>query len=209
MLNDKQIARRCGIHLPTLEKLSSYTDESQKLITPFISKLIREDEGRKVISYGLSSFGYDIRVGDKFLLHAPVNQYGSGDIVADPKKADNINYISLTPDDEGRIIIPPHGFVLCHSVETINMSRDLLAVCIGKSTYARLGLVVNVTPLEPEWSGQITIEISNTTPTPVAVYPNEGIAQLIFYSNPYDCLMSYKDRDGKYQNQEGVTIARV
>lgn len=208
MLSDVEIAARCGI---ALCENAEYDTNCLPLIEPFVKDLVKtNEEGKKLISYGLSSYGYDIRLGNKFFLHSPVNQYGSGKFIADPKASDDINYVELFPDEEGRIIIPPHGFVLCHSVETLNVHRDLLAICIGKSTYARLGLVVNVTPLEPEWSGQITIEISNTTPTPVAVYPGEGIAQLVFHkASDSVCLVSYKDRNGKYQDQTGVTFARV
>ena len=220
VLSDYEIARRCGFEIksPSGDKVGlayhreGLSDDFVPLISPFEHRLINQRltvKPEPVISYGLSSYGYDIRVANEFLLHSPISQYGVGNVVADPKKANNIEYIRLKPDEEGRIIIPPYGFVLCNSVETIAVNRDLLVICIGKSTYARLGLIVNVTPLEPEWRGQITIEISNTTPTPVAVYPNEGIAQLVFFQGSHECLTSYLDRRGKYQNQQGVTIARV
>ena len=225
VLSDYEIARRCGFELKApidgnsfLDFITAFATDALDenfvpLVSPFDHRLVSKrqvgNESVPIISYGLSSYGYDIRVANEFLLHSPISQYGIGNVVADPKKANNIEYIRLKPDEEGRIIIPPYGFVLCNSVETIAVNRDLLVICIGKSTYARLGLIVNVTPLEPEWRGQITIEISNTTPTPVAVYPNEGIAQLVFFQGSHECLTSYLDRRGKYQNQQGVTIARV
>ena len=156
----------------------------------------------RVISYGTSSFGYDIRVADEWQVFDPNVQDSN---IVDPK---NFNP-KLVREFKGDVcILPPHGFVLCRSLEYVTMPRDCLGICMGKSTYARCGLVVNITPLEPEWEGHITIEISNTTPLPVKVYANEGIAQLIFLQGQQPAI-SYKDRDGKYLGQTGITQPKV
>jgi dCTP deaminase len=154
-----------------------------------------------VISYGVSSYGYDMRIADEFKIFAPLSQP-----VTDPKNFDSKN---LT-DFKGDIcIIPPHSFVLGRSVEYFRIPRDVLVVCLGKSTYARCGIIVNVTPLEPEWEGYVTIEISNTGPLPAKLYANEGIAQLIFLQASAICEQSYADKKGKYQAQKNITPAKV
>jgi len=173
------------------------------MITPFIDRQVREEGGQKVISYGLSSFGYDIRIGTTFLIFT--NVYGS---VIDPKnfRADELVKVQVRPHDP--VIIPPNSFVLGVSMEHFNIPRDIITICVGKSTYARCGIVVNVTPFEPEWRGQAVIEISNTTPLPARIYACEGIAQVLFFRGR-PCLTSYADRDGKYQDQKGIVTALV
>lgn len=179
------------------------------MILPFESKQVRTKkliEGianifpEKVISYGCSSFGYDIRISDEFKIFTNINNS-----IIDPKDFDKNSFV----DFKGNVcIMPPHSFVLAKSFEVFDMPRDVMAICVGKSTYARCGLIVNVTPLEPEWRGVLTIEISNTTSLPAKLYANEGIAQLIFFrGNPP--ANSYADKNGKYQNQIDITLAKV
>jgi len=162
------------------------------------------------ISYGVSSYGYDVRVGTHFKIFSPTTR--SGDVaVVDPKSFsdDFMVEVDTAKTGAGWIIIPPNSFALCETVEEVDVPRDVLVVCVGKSTYARCGLIVNVTPLEPEWRGKVTLEISNTTPLPARVYANEGIAQLIFLKAEQVCAVSYADKGGKYQDQEGLTLPRV
>ncbi len=164
------------------------------------------------ISYGVSSYGYDVRVGTHFKIFTPATH--SGDIaVVDPKSFSDDMMIEVDvanrPADKQYVIIPPNSFALCETVEYLDVPRDVLAICVGKSTYARCGLIVNVTPLEPEWRGKVTLEISNTTPLPARVYANEGIAQLIFLQADDVCEKSYADKSGKYQNQSGLTLPKV
>jgi dCTP deaminase len=161
------------------------------------------------VSYGVSSYGYDVRVGTKFKIFT--NATSGGVAVIDPKNFTDDLFVSVdTADTENDyIIIPPNSFVLCETVEVFKIPRDILAICVGKSTYARCGLIVNVTPLEPQWRGKITLEISNTTPLPAKVYANEGIAQLIFLKASQVCDVSYADKNGKYQDQEGLTLPMV
>ncbi len=162
------------------------------MIEPFEKNLIR----RGVISYGLSSYGYDIRVADEFKIFT--NVYS---VIVDPKNFDERSFIDFKGD---YAIIPPNSFALARSVEYFRIPRNVLGLCIGKSTYARAGIIVNITPLEPEWEGYLTIEISNTTPLPAKIYANEGIAQIIFLEADEVTRMSYRDRKGKYQNQAGI-----
>ena len=161
------------------------------------------------VSHGISSYGYDVRVGTKFNIFT--NATSGGVAVIDPKNFTDDLFVSVdTADTENDyIIIPPNSFVLCETVEVFKIPRDILAICVGKSTYARCGLIVNVTPLEPQWRGKITLEISNTTPLPAKVYANEGIAQLIFLKASQVCDVSYADKNGKYQDQEGLTLPMV
>jgi len=168
-----------------------------KMITPFEERMKREG----VISYGLSSYGYDCRLSDEFMIFTNVDS-----AVVDPK---NFNPSSFVTRKTDVCIIPPNSFVLCRTVETFKVPRDVLVICLGKSTYARCGLIVNVTPLEPEWEGQVTLEISNTTPLPAKVYANEGIAQFLFLKVESPCEVSYADRTGKYMGQKGVTLPRM
>lgn len=164
------------------------------------------------VSFGVSSYGYDVRVGTHFKIFTPSPR--TGDIaVVDPKAfSDDMMVevdVSAKPADKQYVIIPPNSFALCETVEYLEIPRDVLAICVGKSTYARCGLIVNVTPLEPEWRGKVTLEISNTTPLPARVYANEGVAQLVFLKADQVCEVSYADKGGKYQDQGGLTLPKV
>src|SRR6476469_572340 len=156
-----------------------------------------------VISYGLSSYGYDLRVADEFKIFTNVNC-----TVVDPKNFDERSFVTISSDCA---IVPPNSFALARSVEYFKIPREVLTICVGKSTYARCGILVNVTPFEPEWEGFVTLEISNTTPLPAKIYANEGVAQVIFFESDDDdvCETSYKDRGGKYQGQRGVTLPKM
>jgi len=167
------------------------------MIEPFEDRQVRDG----VISYGLSSYGYDIRVADEFKVFTNVNS-----TVVDPKNFDDRSFVTMKTDV---CIIPPNSFALARTVEYFRIPRNVLTVCLGKSTYARCGIIVNVTPLEPEWEGHVTLEFSNTTPLPARVYANEGVAQVIFLESDEVCETSYKDRGGKYQGQQGVTLPRI
>jgi dCTP deaminase len=167
------------------------------MIEPFEDHLVRDG----VISYGLSSMGYDIRVSDEFKIFTNINT-----TVVDPKHFDPRSFIDVTAES---CIIPPNSFALGRSLEYLRIPRKVMGICIGKSTYARCGIVVNITPLECQWEGHLTIEISNTTPLPAKIYSNEGIAQVIFIESEQVCEVSYADRGGKYQYQRGITIPRV
>jgi dCTP deaminase len=182
-------------------------------IEPF--QAAEKREGR--ISYGVSSYGYDVRVGSRFKIFTPTPRHGDIAVV-DPKRFSDEMMVEVDAETAGGydaesdsryVIIPPNSFALCETVEYIEVPRNLLAICVGKSTYARCGLIVNVTPLEPEWRGKVTLEISNTTPLPARVYANEGIAQLLFFKAEMVCEKSYADKAGKYQDQEGLTLPRV
>jgi len=199
ILSDYDIATRCN---PPRIQLHETGKEARAMISPFTAPAIREHEGKKLISYGLSSYGYDVRIGNMFKVFTNVHS-----AVVDPKNFSPKNFVDITTDDP--IAIPPNSFALCNSFEYMVIPRDVLAICLGKSTYARCGIVVNVTPLEPEWEGHITIEVSNTTPNPALIYPNEGICQLIFLQHDKGCLTSYNDRKGKYQGQTGITLPTV
>ncbi len=167
------------------------------MIEPFVDGQIKDG----VISYGLSSYGYDIRVSDEFKIFTNVHS-----AVVDPK---NFNPKSFV-DFQGEVcVIPPNSFVLAQTVEYFRIPRDVLTVCVGKSTYARCGLIVNVTPFEPEWEGYVTLEISNTTPLPARIYANEGISQVLFFQSDETCEVSYADRKGKYQNQQRIMLPRI
>jgi dCTP deaminase len=170
---------------------------SQGMIEPFEEKQVRTD----VISYGLSSYGYDMRVADEFrIFHNALSP------VVDPKAFDERSFVEY----EGDVcLIPPNSFALARSVEYFRIPRDVLTLCVGKSTYARCGIITNVTPFEPEWEGFVTLEISNTTPLPARIYANEGIAQVLFFESDEPCEVSYSDKKGKYQAQRGVTPPRL
>lgn len=170
------------------------------IITPFHKDVIREVDGRKVISYGCSSYGYDIRCTDEFKVFT--NIYNTA---LDPKSFDHRAFVDIKQDF---CVIPANSFALTVSREVFKIPRDVVGICFGKSTYARVGVIVNVTPLEPEWQGQLTIEISNTTPLPVKIYANEGIAQIVFIRADNECLTSYADRAGKYMNQQGIVLPK-
>ncbi len=175
------------------------------MIEPFEAGQVREKtrdgETIRVISYGLSSYGYDLRVADEFKVFT--NVYGS---VVDPKGFDARSLVDIQGDE---CIVPPNSFALARSVEYFRIPRNVLTICLGKSTYARCGIIVNVTPFEPEWEGHVTLEISNTTPLPARIYANEGLAQVIFFESDQACATSYADRGGKYQSQRGITIPRM
>ncbi|QOV91048.1 dCTP deaminase [Humisphaera borealis] len=162
------------------------------------------------ISFGVSSYGYDVRVGTLFKIFTNVSPTG-GQAIVDPKRFTEDLFVTVDTADTGsdHVIIPPNSFALCETVEEIAVPRDCLAICVGKSTYARCGIIVNVTPLEPEWRGKVTIEISNTTPLPAKIYANEGIAQMIFLQAERVCARSYADKGGKYQDQAGLTLPKV
>ena len=162
------------------------------------------------ISYGVSSYGYDVRVGSRFKIFTPT-PVGGGVAIVDPKRFDDRFMVTVDTAETGadHVIIPPNSFALCETVEVIDVPRDVLVLCVGKSTYARCGLIVNVTPLEPEWRGKVTLEISNTTPLPAKVYADEGIAQFVFLKADRVCSVSYADKAGKYQDQSGLTLPRV
>ena len=170
-------------------------------------------EGKRrpgAVSYGVSSYGYDCRVGTRFKVFTPTPKTGRVHIV-DPKHFDEHLFVDVDTTEIGQdhIIIPPNSFALAETLETFDIPRDILVLCVGKSTYARCGLIVNVTPLEPEWRGKVTLEISNTTPLPAKVYANEGIAQFIFLKADEVCAVSYADKAGKYQDQCGLTLPKV
>lgn len=169
----------------------------QGMIEPFVNGQVREN----VISYGLSSYGYDIRVTDEFKIFTNVHS-----AVVDPKNFDPQSFVDFKGDI---CVIPPNSFVLAQTVEYFRIPRNVLTVCLGKSTYARCGLIVNVTPFEPEWEGYVTLEISNTTPLPARVYANEGIAQVLFFESDEICEVSYADRKGKYQKQQSIVLPRI
>ena len=154
-----------------------------------------------VVSYGVSSYGYDIRVADEFKIFTNINS-----TLIDPKDFDPKSFVDLKADV---CIVPPNSFALARTVEYFKIPRDVLTICLGKSTYARCGIIVNVTPFEPEWEGHVTIEISNTTPLPAKIYANEGIAQVLFFQGDEPPEVSYKDKKGKYQSQTGVTLPKI
>jgi dCTP deaminase len=172
------------------------------MIEPFVDGQIKKTEsGERVISYGLSSYGYDLRVSNEFKVFT--NVYGS---VVDPKSFDDRSFVDMETDV---CVVPPNSFALARSVEYFRIPREVLTICVGKSTYARCGIIVNVTPFEPEWEGHVTLEISNTTPLPARIYANEGLAQVVFFQASEVCETSYADRAGKYMGQRGITIPRM
>ena len=171
------------------------------LIEPFQSEQIREVDGQRVISFGTSSYGYDIRCAGEFKIFTNINS-----AVVDPKNFDSNSFVDVKADV---CIIPPNSFALARTVEYLRIPRNVLTICLGKSTYARCGIIVNVTPLEPEWEGHVTLEFSNTTPLPAKIYANEGVAQVLFLESDEICETSYADRGGKYMRQTGVTLPKA
>jgi dCTP deaminase len=167
------------------------------MINPFNDRQVREG----VISYGLSSYGYDLRVADEFKIFTNVNS-----AVVDPKNFDQRSFIDVKGPS---VLIPPNSFALARSVEYFKIPRDILTICVGKSTYARCGIIVNVTPFEPEWEGFVTLEISNSTPLPAKIYSNEGLCQILFFQGDEPCETSYKDKSGKYQKQAGIVLPKL
>lgn len=171
------------------------------MIEPFAAGQVREQDGRRVISYGTSSYGYDVRCGRHFKIFTNINS-----TIVDPKAFDPSSFVDM----EGDVcIIPPNSFALAATVEYFRIPRNVLTVCLGKSTYARCGIIVNVTPLEPEWEGHVTLEFSNTTPLPAKIYANEGACQFLFLKGDRPCEVSYADRAGKYMRQTGVTLPKL
>lgn len=168
------------------------------MIEPFVDRQVRDTDGDKVISYGLSSYGYDLRVAREFKVFTNINSS-----IVDPKNFNENAFVHIESDV---CIVPPNSFALARSVEYFRIPRNVLTLCIGKSTYARCGIIVNVTPFEPAWEGYVTLEISNTTPLPAKIYANEGLAQVLFYQGAEDCEVSYADRGGKYMGQTHITL---
>jgi dCTP deaminase len=184
--SDKWIRRMAGEHA---------------MIEPFEPGQVREAAGRRIVSYGTSSYGYDVRCSDEFKIFTNINS-----TIVDPKNFDEKSFVDL----KGAVcIIPPNSFALARTIERFRIPRNVLVICLGKSSYARCGIVVNVTPLEPEWEGYVTLEFSNTTPLPAKIYANEGVAQMLFFESDEVCETSYRDRGGKYQGQHGVTLPKI
>lgn len=179
----------------------TYKACDNNMINPFISEQFKSCRGGRAISYGLSSYGYDVRCSNEFKVFTNVNS-----TIIDPKNFDENSFVDVVDDV---CIIPPNSFILARTLEYFRIPRNILTLCVGKSTYARCGIIVNVTPLEPEWEGYVTLELSNTTPLPAKIYANEGIAQFLFFEAAEECEMSYKDKSGKYMNQEGITLPKV
>lgn len=175
--------------------------EQQQMIEPFSPTQVKSAGGQRLISYGTSSYGYDVRCADEFKVFTNINS-----TIVDPKDFDENSFVTVQSEV---CLIPPNSFALARTVEYFRIPRDVLVVCLGKSTYARCGIIVNVTPLEPEWEGHVTLEFSNTTPLPAKIYANEGIAQMLFLGADEVCSTSYKDRAGKYQGQRGVTLPKT
>jgi len=175
--------------------------DEKKMIEPFVAGQVRESEQERIISYGTSSYGYDVRCSNEFKIFTNINS-----AIVDPKNFSEASFVDVKSDV---CIIPPNSFALARTVEYFRIPRDVLTICLGKSTYARCGIIVNVTPLEPEWEGHVTLEFSNTTPLPAKIYANEGVAQMLFFTGDEVCETSYKDRGGKYQGQEGVTLPKA
>ena len=174
---------------------------SSGMIEPFISDQIKEDHSGKIISYGTSSYGYDVRCANEFKVFTNINS-----ATVDPKYFDEDSFVDISAEV---CVIPPNSFALARTVEYFRIPRNVLTICLGKSTYARCGIIVNVTPLEPEWEGHVTLEFSNTTTLPAKIYANEGVAQMLFFESDEICETSYKDRGGKYQGQKGVTLPKA
>ncbi len=172
--------------------------KEHKMIEPFVKSQVRTEKDNRIISYGTSSYGYDVRCAKDFKVFTNINS-----TIVDPKNFDPNSFVNVSSDV---CIIPPNSFALARTVEYFRIPRNVLTICLGKSTYARCGIIVNVTPLEPEWEGHVTLEFSNTTPLPAKIYANEGVAQMLFYESDEPCETSYADRAGKYQGQLGVTL---
>ncbi|MCH7854470.1 MAG: dCTP deaminase [Proteobacteria bacterium] len=171
------------------------------MIEPFEPGQVRHSGGTRIVSYGTSSYGYDVRCSNEFKVFTNIES-----AIVDPKNFDESSFVNKTGDV---CIIPPNSFALARTVEYFRIPRNVLTICLGKSTYARCGIIVNVTPLEPEWEGHVTLEFSNTTPLPAKIYAHEGVAQMLFFESDEACEISYKDRAGKYQGQQGVTLPKT
>jgi dCTP deaminase len=175
--------------------------EQVGMIEPFEAGQVRYDGANKLISYGTSSYGYDVRCSSEFKVFTNINS-----ATVDPKAFDSNSFVDV---DSDVCVIPPNSFALARTVEYFRIPRNVLTICLGKSTYARCGIIVNVTPLEPEWEGHVTLEFSNTTTLPAKIYANEGVAQMLFFESDEVCETSYADRGGKYQGQTGVTLPKT
>ena len=186
LLSDRQITRLA---------------QTQGMIEPFVPHQVKTENGQRIISYGTSSYGYDIRCAREFKIFTNVDS-----AIVDPKDFSPKSFVDRKTDV---CVIPPNSFVLARTVEYFRIPRDTLVICLGKSTYARCGIIVNVTPLEPEWEGHVTLEFSNTTPLPAKIYANEGVAQMLFFESDETCATSYRDRGGKYLGQTGVTLPKI
>ena len=203
-LTQEEAALRAALNLPGIksDRWIRHMAATQNMIEPFEPDLVKTDaDGKRVISYGTSSYGYDLRCANEFKIFTNVH----GGIV-DPKNFDDSVFVNLTGD---YCDIPPNGFVLARTMEYMRIPRNTMTICLGKSTYARCGIIVNVTPFEPEWEGYVTLELSNTTPLPARIYAGEGCAQVLFLTSPDECTTSYADRGGKYQGQTGVVPPRM
>lgn len=213
--SDRQIAALCGIQLTRntdgAEHLTSAIVghlDRPPMITPFVPHQVRLNPEEpeigmsqtKIVSYGLSSYGYDVRLADEFKIFTNVNSSTVDPLVLDERAFHDVKGPS--------VLIPPNSYLLGHTIETFDIPNDIQVVCLGKSTYARCGAIVNVTPIEPGFKGQVVIEISNATPLPVRIYANQGIAQFLFFKGDEPCLVSYADRGGKYQGQSGIQLAK-
>ena len=174
---------------------------NHQMIEPYEVNQVKVYDGRKIISYGTSSYGYDVRCSNEFKVFTNLES-----VIVDPKNFDESSFVDKTTDV---CVIPPNSFALARTVEFFRIPRNVLTICLCKSTYARCGIIVNVTPLEPEWEGHVTLEFSNTTPLPAKIYANEGVAQMLFFESDEECKNSYKDRGGKYQGQTGVTLPKA
>ena len=183
------------------DKWITKMSEEHDMISPFEKEQVRYKDDKKIISYGTSSYGYDVRCAREFKIFTNINS-----AVVDPKNFSDDSFVDVESDV---CIIPPNSFALARTVEYFKIPRNVLVVCLGKSTYARCGIIVNVTPLEPEWEGHVTLEFSNTTTLPAKIYANEGVAQMLFFESDEVCKTSYKDRGGKYQGQRGVTLPKT
>lgn len=175
--------------------------QKHQMIDPFQDGQVKKVGDERIVSYGLSSYGYDVRCANEFKIFTNIHSS-----TIDPKNFNEKNFVDIESDV---CIIPPNSFALARTVEYFKIPRDTLVVCLGKSTYARCGIIVNVTPLEPEWEGHVTLEFSNTTNLPAKIYAGEGVAQFLFFQSDEECEVSYKDRGGKYQGQTGVTLPRT
>ena len=184
------------------DKWISEMSKNKKMIEPFSENQVRIDEkGDKLISYGVSSYGYDVRCSNEFKVFTNIHS-----AIVDPKSFDAKSFVDIESDI---CIIPPTSYALARTIEYFRIPRNVLTICLGKSTYARCGIIVNVTPLEPEWEGHVTLEFSNTTNLPAKIYAGEGVAQMLFFESDEECETSYKDRGGKYQGQTGVTLPKT
>ena len=206
MLTEQQLLKQSRGGLKSMsiksDKWIKQMSKDSEMINPFSENQIRVDEnGVKLISYGVSSYGYDVRCSDEFKVFTNINS-----AIVDPKSFDENSFVDITSDV---CVIPPNSFALARTVEYFKIPRNVLTICLGKSTYARCGIIVNVTPLEPEWEGHVTLEFSNTTNLPAKIYAGEGVAQMLFFESDEVCETSYKDRGGKYQGQTGVTLPKT